>query len=363
MVFSDTNLKNQRKRKMYDVIVIGAGPAGCAAAKVLAERGRKVLLAERFGLPRNKSCSGILIRKSLRLIERIFRSEVPSFALCEPNESRGMILTDESGKTEAFPQPGLNILRSELDWWLALKAAEYGAELREEAPVLSCEETEDYVAEEYVKVTFGGKAKGTETARYVIDCEGAAGILKPKLLGFPSEHIATFQTFSRGEINLDPHYFYAFLQPAFSEYDAWFNVKDGFLILGTAGKDPRRLPLYYERFLNFLQENYGLNIEKTIRSEKWLMPRVFPACPVEYGAGRILFAGEAAGFLNPMGEGISAAMESGALAAEAIDEHFGEELSAIYSDYRSRTEPLSVYMRRQWRLIADRSAVFRDMRE
>ena len=34
--------------QMYDVIVIGAGPAGCTAAKILAEKGHKVLLVEKF---------------------------------------------------------------------------------------------------------------------------------------------------------------------------------------------------------------------------------------------------------------------------------------------------------------------------
>ena len=33
---------------MYDVIVIGAGPAGCTASKVLAEKGYKILLVEKF---------------------------------------------------------------------------------------------------------------------------------------------------------------------------------------------------------------------------------------------------------------------------------------------------------------------------
>ena len=45
---------------MYDVIVVGAGPAGCTAAKTLADKGHKVLLIEKLRIPRYKSCSGQL---------------------------------------------------------------------------------------------------------------------------------------------------------------------------------------------------------------------------------------------------------------------------------------------------------------
>ena len=58
------------KHFMYDVIVIGAGPAGCTAAKILAENGFRVLLAEKFKLPRYKSCSGQLIQKTLNLVKQ-----------------------------------------------------------------------------------------------------------------------------------------------------------------------------------------------------------------------------------------------------------------------------------------------------
>lgn len=54
---------------MFDVIVIGAGPAGSTASKILAEKGFHVLLAERLKMPRYKSCSGQLIKKSLDLVQ------------------------------------------------------------------------------------------------------------------------------------------------------------------------------------------------------------------------------------------------------------------------------------------------------
>ena len=91
---------------MYDAVVAGAGPAGAAAAKALCEAGRRVLLVERFRLPRYKSCSGILIKKSLGLVKQYFGEEVPSAVCCAPVENRGMIFTDDKGGEYAFRQEG-----------------------------------------------------------------------------------------------------------------------------------------------------------------------------------------------------------------------------------------------------------------
>lgn len=46
--------------------------------------------------------------------------------------------------------------------------------------------------------------------------------------------------------------------------------------------------------------------------------------------GRLFFAGEVAGFLNPMGEGISAGMESGHSIAVSVKEHFNDPNSVVY---------------------------------
>lgn len=58
--------------KEFDVLVAGAGPAGCAAAMVLAGRGLRVGLLDRAEHPRFKLCGGLLTAKSMQALARVF---------------------------------------------------------------------------------------------------------------------------------------------------------------------------------------------------------------------------------------------------------------------------------------------------
>lgn len=341
---------------MYDVIIAGAGPAGCTAAKILAENGYRVLLAERFKMPRYKSCSGQLIEKTIRLIQEYFNAAVPDDALCAPAISRGMVLTNDKGKTFCFEQPGLNIWRSQFDCWLAKQAEQYGAVLRDYTSVISCKEEKDFIT-----ATLHGNNTYTETAKYLIDCEGVTGALKRRLLQTRPDYITTYQTYSSGRIQLDPHYFYAWLQPELSEYDAWFNVKDNLLVTGVSVKNTDKLDGFFQTFISYLEDNHNLKIDRQIKTDKWLMPHILPGCPIDYGIGRVLFAGEAAGFLNPMGEGISAGLESGFFAAQSVIQNFHTP-TLLLADYQKNVTPLHDYMKRQWSFVSELSGTFREMR-
>ncbi|MGI4829430.1 MAG: FAD-dependent oxidoreductase [Janthinobacterium lividum] len=52
----------------YDVLIVGAGPAGCAAAFDLAHAGRRVLLLDKRSFPRHKACACGLTRKTLKAL-------------------------------------------------------------------------------------------------------------------------------------------------------------------------------------------------------------------------------------------------------------------------------------------------------
>ena len=293
------------------------------------------------------------------LVRQYFGEDIPEFTMCAPTDNHGMIFTNDKGLEYRYEQEGLNVWRSSFDYWMATKAAEVGAELRDGTAALSCEEQENFV-----HVNLKGTSLYSEKAKIVILCDGVVGSVKRKLVHTPKSYITTYQTFNKGSIDLDHHYFYAYLQPYLSEYDAWFNVKDDYLIFGVSVMDTSKID-YYSEFIAYMEKHHNARIEEQEKAEKWLMPRVMPGCPIEYGNGKVLFAGETAGFLNPMGEGISSGMESGyeaAKAIEKIDLDSDWNLETLYKLYQKSTATLKNYMERQWNFVATMSSKFSYMK-
>ena len=329
---------------MYDVIVIGAGPCGSVAANILAKYNLKTLLLEKCKLPRYKSCSGVLIEKSLLFIKEKLGFDVPKSVTCLPEQNRGMVFVDDNGKEYRFESRGLNIWRDKFDYWLTSLAKEQGAQVKDQSAVSEIQEIEDRVC-----VSINGKK---EYAKFVIDCSGAIGIGRKE-----HNNIITFQTYNKGCIDLDAHYFYAYLQPQLSGYDAWFNVKDDMLVLGVASPNSNDINRYYDNFITYMMQEHNLDITKQLKTDKWIIRNIQPSFDIDYGNGCILKAGESAGFLNPMGEGISCAMESGYIAAQAVISNFDNKYNAL-EEYKQNVSEIKNYMQRQWRLVGRMSEKF-----
>lgn len=332
---------------MYDVIVIGSGPAGCMTAKKLAESGYNVLLAEKMELPREKSCSGILIPKSIRMVEKEF-GIIPNTIFSRPKINRGIILTNEVGRVFKFENEGYNIWRNLFDHWMALKAENAGVKLKPSTTALSCEE--QY---EYVNVKFKDKKEKT---RMVIACDGANSTIRRNLTKTSPNYIITYQTFSQGTINLDSQFFHAFLDPQLSQYDAWFNVKDNHLIIGVGVKETPLMKNYHSKFVSFLKSHYNARIGSYEKVELGIIPHITSDFQLNLGIGRVLFAGDAANLLNPMGEGISSALPSGYAAAEAVKSDSNPD--DILNIYKSNVQKEIEYMKRQWKFLSNISSKF-----
>ncbi len=65
---SETSLSHKVASLTADVVIVGAGPAGCSAAWDLADNGFRVLLLDRTAFPRKKTCAGGLTVKAVRAL-------------------------------------------------------------------------------------------------------------------------------------------------------------------------------------------------------------------------------------------------------------------------------------------------------
>ena len=68
----------QAGAQSWEVIVVGAGPAGAVAARELARRGRRVLLVDRKSFPRDKVCGCCLSQHALEALRRVGIDDLPS---------------------------------------------------------------------------------------------------------------------------------------------------------------------------------------------------------------------------------------------------------------------------------------------
>ncbi|MDP4162225.1 MAG: FAD-dependent oxidoreductase [Bacillota bacterium] len=172
----------------FDVIVVGAGPAGSACALVTAKAGLKVLLVERGEYPGSKNVmGGVLYRKQLEELIPEFWKEAP---LERPViEQRFWMMDKESVVSFGYkglewgiePYNNFTVLRAQFDQWFAQKAVEAGALLINETVVTEC-------------IVENGKVIGIRTDRpdgeifadVVVLADGVNSLLS-KQLGFHKE--------------------------------------------------------------------------------------------------------------------------------------------------------------------------------
>jgi menaquinone-9 beta-reductase len=123
----------------YDLIIAGAGPAGSAAAITAARSGVKVLLLERGRFPRPKVCGEFVSAESLELLEHLLAPECRSLMVRALRIPQGRIFADGSEIRAEINPPAASITRFELDDALWKSALQSGVDAREQVTVTDIE--------------------------------------------------------------------------------------------------------------------------------------------------------------------------------------------------------------------------------
>ena len=311
-----------------DVIVVGAGAAGAAAAYHLAARGWRVRLLEAGRLPRAKPCGGGMAASVQGLfpfdlspaVDRVITRVRFTWCLEDP------VIADLPGEA-----PFWIVRRSRLDHFLVEQAVGCGADLLEDSAVEEITREGDHWR---VQTSAGRRL----SARAVVIADGARSVFGQQLgIGSLQPRFAsTVSVEVEGEV-LEPdtaHFEFGLVRHGFS----WAFPRQGGLSIGV-GSFIGREPLEAEAVLARLLPSLGLPPDS---GERRVSPlRVWDGHHRLHQDAGAVVVGDAASLVDPfLAEGLRPALLSGTRAAEALDRWLGGEGRAL--------EGYSERMRAEW---------------
>ncbi|WP_417385433.1 NAD(P)/FAD-dependent oxidoreductase [Gimesia sp.] len=355
----DTDLKEQPELESeYDVVIIGAGPAGSTVAALLAEQGRNTLVVDRARFPRFHVGESLIPEtywplKRLGLIERLKQTAFPKKLSVQ-------FVTDEGVETMPFyfhdykdheSSQTWQVYRAEFDQMLIDNAQSKGATFHNEAQVTDLLTQDEQVTG--VKVKLSKQETRNITARLVVDASGQSGFIANRLKLKQTDPVLRKGT-------VWAHFKNAQRDPGIDEgatlilqtegKRSWFwyiPLQDNVVSIGCTGD----MNYMFSKERGNSEEIFFQEVERCIGIKR----RLTEAQPVTefmttqdfsyhttqpVGPGWML-AGDALGFIDPVySSGVFLAMKSGELIADAINEAYEtddfsvERLSQWYPGYK-----------------------------
>jgi len=330
--------------ELFDVVVVGGGPAGATAAHELANHGLRVMLLDRAG--RIKPCGGAVPPQMLRDFDvprDVLEAEVTSARMVSPSNN-AVDMPIEIGYVGMVD-------RGHFDEWLRERAGEAGA-IRQDGTFVSLGASDGKTRELVFKPGKKGHTQAQKTirARYIIGADGAktkvgraavAGAEKlqsvfayheiveaPETTATLNRNANFNQALEADPLRCDVVYkgdlspdFYSWIFP----HGKTISVGTGTAVQGFSLRDS----------VTRLREQSGLDTATTIRTEG----APIPMKPLKRwdDAKHVVLAGDAAGVVAPSsGEGIFYAMACGRIVADTVAEAIATDNPAHLKNARKQ---------------------------
>ncbi|MGE5109942.1 MAG: NAD(P)/FAD-dependent oxidoreductase [Acidobacteriaceae bacterium] len=295
----------------FDLVVVGAGPAGSAAAITAFNRGLKVLLLEAGRYPRHKVCGEFVSAESAEVLRYLLGDDAPPLFRA-PRITTARLHASGQTATISLATPGYSIARIDLDHALWRAAQAGGVDCRIDSVL-------DVLPDDR-----GFHVRGTAasyTAASVVNASGRWSRLGRRI--------------SQGKpwIGLKAH----FAAETDDAVDLYF-VPGGYCGVQMVRHGVlNACALVRQGAARTLQEVFTAHAQLSERARNWRpLTQEFATAPVYLGPGSpvvdgILQAGDAVGFVDPfVGDGISLALRSGVLAGRCAGEVNTDAYAALY---------------------------------
>ena len=303
---------------MYDVAIIGAGPAGATLARLIGDQYR-VLLIEKRRLPDRsdgfsaiKCCGGLLAPDAQMMLSKLGLG-LPRSVLEDPQLFVVKSIDLHQGLERYYQRHYINMNRKKFDSWL-LSLVPPAVDIRTNSRLKS------YVAENnHFKLAFVHEKRNfVEKAKILIGADGAKSKIRaqssPRHL-YPQKYVAIQEWVERKN---DFPYFTSIFDRKITDYYCWTIPKGNYLLVGAA-LHPKEKPAQKFRHLKTKLKAYGMNFGKTVFRAGTLILRPVKQNQLLTGKKGVALLGEAAGWISPSSaEGLSYAFRSALMLAEAL---------------------------------------------
>ena len=347
----------------FDLIVVGAGPAGSSAALFAAQQGLNVCLLEKAAFPRDKTCGdaisgkSMMILKELGLLEEL--QQLPHAvieAITFGNARHEMVTIPLMGDRRAGIPPGFVVRRKIFDAFLADKAGKA-------ARLLENHEAQHLIFDGTQVVGIRGMDRQNDRpfelfAPLILGADGFNSVVARETGLFehdPQHWVVALRQYFRNVKGLDKQIELHYLDEVIPGYLWLFPADDGTANVGIgmlhqalkAKKVNLKEAMHNALQSDFLRERFA-EAQALEEPTGWNLP-VGSKHRKNYGPGFLLL-GDAAGLIDPFtGEGIGNALYSGKIAARvAAQARQAGDFSASF---------LQRYDTQLWQALGDELAV------
>lgn len=305
---------------MYDIVIVGAGPAGATLARLLGKKYKILMIDKRQLQDMNakskfeKCCGGLIATDAQQMLAK-FGLGIPQEILVGPQLFTVRTIDIQNNIEQYYQRHYINVDREKFDKWLVT--------LIPPEVTVACEvvfKTFE-VVNDYMKVQYTQQGKEhTVYTKNLVGADGAFSTVRRRLsvdLPKPKTYISIQEYYKMDSCS---PYFASIFDEDITDFYSWTIPKDDLLILGTAVL-PNDKP--YEKFMELKKKLImrGFEFGPCVKRNGAYLLRPEKLEQIYLGKANVALIGEAAGWISPSSaEGLSYSFRSAYALANAIQQ-------------------------------------------